>query len=472
VPEDQDDEHDSADALPAVPLDLLPSGLASVVEGHAESLKVTPEYTVGPTLAALGAALGPTWRTTASGWVVCAIDWHGLAAFSGGAKSPALRVGLGPLWAEHDRLGEAHALAVEALAAQPRSKGAPKPVAPPRRCVVATSATPQALTKLLADADGHGLLLASDELRELIGLAAGGTKGDRPAAGRCELLTLWPPGGRVALHRGRGGPQGCALEARCAALGIAGAVPTAALGASGLADPDGAFGRFLWVVAEAGERGLGRPVPLGIVARWARMVELAFASACPDADAMPWRPDALDLLDAAHRRWTREAAELGRLDLHLQASLLGKAGEHAHRLVALLHGAHALEAAAAEGVVARGPVGAETAEAGIALYERFYLPHCRRVAELVLARPEGAAVANERDRVVLAVLGRIVPEGESRTELAADWATAIVEAAGPVLSAESVGRAFGRLARAGAPGLELSRPPREADGKTWTVRRT
>jgi hypothetical protein len=351
-----------------------------------------------PALAVISAALGPRWRVRAAGMERSGALWFGLVAASGQRKTPTAAPVIHPLLRMDSRLRDDHdetmAQYVEALAHSKRTK-TPAPTAPRRRRVLLSDCTPEALVQVLADAEGHGVLLHSDEIAHVLGSMDGYHSGNS-RMGRTTYLSTWSGSPiRVARRTSDG------AECDSPFIAVFGGAQPSVLADLALRDGDGLAARFLWSIAEPRAGGLGTAVPPGVAARWADIAERCAALAQDGDTVADCDADATRQVDRLIREWTGAAARHEEASAGLLAAAVGKAGDQLLRLVALLHGLDvALEDADPGAPIPLGTVA--RAEALV----RYHLAHAAHVVKLV-APPEerkGSDLIARRQRVADALL--------------------------------------------------------------------
>ncbi len=377
-------ENEASGRLPGYPVQVLPPTTRGCIEAFADAVDATVALVASSALAVAGAALGPQWRVRARSFERGAAHWSAVVASSGSAKTPAAKPLLAPLFALDATFREEYREALkahkQAAAAAKRARVEPADE-PRRRRVIITDTTPEAFVEALADAEGHGVLVASDELATHLSAMDGYRASGGSRLGRSLWLSLWSG---TPIRSARKTARSSDVDEPYACV-YAGVQPTV-LSTLGLRDGDGLCARYLWSIVPGREHGLGREIPAGVVNEWRRLVKAC--GAVGPGDRQRFGPDAEEYLDARLREWTGAALRHEEAGAGLVAAMYGKAGDHLVRLTALLHGLDAAEAALpadkALPFPERRPVPIATVERAGRLVE-YHLAHGERVAQLVTA---------------------------------------------------------------------------------------
>lgn len=253
------------------PVNVLPPTLRAIVEAEAEAFSVDPSFVAVPLLPTLAAAIGASAEIEIRrGFVQPSILWSGIIGPSGSSKSPVLTRLRKPLddlqrvarkeyeKALRDYLARSHAIDArnkKALKDNPHAPIEAAPEKPKMRRFWVRDVTREALITNLAEQDGLGLLIASDELAALIrGLDQYKARAGADEAG---FLELWN-GDSISNERKTGEPEFRSMFIEDPRVSIAGGIQPATL--RRIFTPDrvenGLFSRFLFAY------------PPPVLARW------------------------------------------------------------------------------------------------------------------------------------------------------------------------------------------------------------
>jgi hypothetical protein len=464
--------------LPAFPIDVFPEPLRGLIEAAAAGFEAPVELAALPAMAVLGAALGPRWVCGPRGLLRPPAVWLVVTAPSGSGKTPVGRPLVEPIVLLDRQLREAFEHALEGWktresarrgrkGAQADGDGAPQPV---RRRLIVTDTTPEGLLVELAKAEGHGLLLHTDELGTLLG-SMDGYKATSGRAGRSTWLSLWSG---TPVRSVRKVADGAEVDRPFVA--VLGGVQASVLRSMELADGDGLCARFMWAHVTPRVGGLGRGMNETIASTWRRAVELATRHAADGPQLLD--EDAAPAFDALVRESRERAIDMDEAGKGLASSFHGKAGDVVARLVALLHGFDAV-AEAIEGpapdltrIGGRG-VPATTLERAIRL-AGYFLAHGLETARLVTSRAprEGDAETDEDAAFLNGVLA-IVRPGESVLDTSTGWRALLDRVGVRVESPDAVGRRMSRASAAPPGGVSIRPAPtgERKKGRGWEVRR-
>ena len=253
-------------AFRPMPLDCLPSVLASFVETAGEAIGCDPAYIGVPMLSSLGSAVGTKARLELKqGWTEPGILWTAVVGHSGTQKSPALELAIAGVrkreqeamqvyLAECERYEQARLCYERDLAAWKRSKDGAEPPAKPEEPVaerfICGDVTVESLAPLLQN-NPQGMLVMRDELSGWIGSF------DRYSAGKGADASQWLEmyGGRsFTIDRKTGTPKTIFVKHAAASVtgGIQPAILRDSLGGS-LVD-NGMVARIFFTMPPARER--------------------------------------------------------------------------------------------------------------------------------------------------------------------------------------------------------------------------
>ncbi len=451
-----------ATPLPPLPLDVFPPLLSDVLQAFARGTQASVELAALPAMAVLATALGPRWRVGPPGYVRAPLLWFAAVAPSGSGKTPAAIAAMKPIERLDIKLREEFESARRAFEAAKKAKVVDGLVEPRRRRLIMTEATIEAVASELAAADGHGLLLHSDEIATLLLGLDRYTKNSR--AGAKAWLSIYN-GQIIRITRKKAEDS---READRPHLCVYGGVQPSVVGQLGLQDSDGLLARFLWSVAPTFPHGLGAGVDDYHAARWQRAVHLAVGHRIEQVQQFD--PDAAELLDDRIWSWTTEANRLEAANMSLTASIYGKGPEHLVRLTALLHGMALIDEALRDDYeqLAVQPVGAAVVRRALRLVD-YFLAHGVHTARLAYgSEGETDQPSEHDDRVAMALRSTLRP-GEHVKDTPSGWC-ARLSAAGIQLSADELGRRFTRLEVSPPQGLAVERLPRR-DTRGWAVTR-
>ncbi|MCO5168357.1 MAG: YfjI family protein [Planctomycetes bacterium] len=457
--------------LPPFPGEVLPMAMRELITAFAAGVAAPIELAALPAMATLGAALGPRWRCGTQGLAGSPALWFVAVAPSGSSKTPAARPILAPLYEADLRLREEHEHELAAWEARERERKAKRTGddpgrRPARRRVVITDVTPEALIGELAAAQGHGVLLASDEVAQLLASMDGYRA--RGRSGRATWLSLWSG---TPVKSVRKVSDSCEVDAPF--IAVHGGVQPTVLRQLELADGDGLCARFLWSIVPSRPGGLGDGVEQNTRDLWGRAVRLAMEHTVDSHQS--FAQEARNFLDERLRRWREQAMEYEESSMGLLASFYGKAGEYLVRLSSLMHGLDAvadlLHERALDRLITR-PVPAATVERAARLTD-YFLAHGSAAVRLVTSRAARETEATSTDDERLAQALVLILGGEARlSDTPAGWLRRLRKVGHDLGSEDRVGKRFRRLEHHGEEvGLRVGRAPR---GKTrsWEVSRS
>ena len=429
-----------------LPLELFPAWFSAVVRAIAATKNAPEELAAVPCMTAVASALGPTWFCGPKSFSRSPAIWGAVVAPSGNAKSPTARGAFKEVKRYDRKLRE-------------EQESAPDAPLRRRRAFV-TDTTVEALVAELQLAEGHGLLVLSDELDRLLGGLDGQAGGRR---GRPAWLSLWS-GEAIRLTR----KTSDSAEVDNPFVVVFGGVQPSVLGRLKLQDGDGLAARFLWSHAVGRAHRLGQDLPLWAAERWRQAMELAYAHGA--SANQPFCPAGREVLSDSLLRWTGRANELEAAGLGLMASVYGKAGDQCVRLTALLHGLDAIGESIGGAPMIGSEVPSGTVERAVALTD-YFMRQGQETVRLVTAPDEQAqdSKSYHQDLAVAEALKKLVGRGAVE-DLTAGWARRLV-AAGVELKGDApklVGRSFRRLA-ALQDGLVVERCQRTAKGRKWRI---
>jgi hypothetical protein len=278
---------DTAPAIPAFPLEVLPPALRGFVGEVAKATNSPPDYCAAPMLAVAGGAVGNAVRLSiTSSHPQPACLFVAVVGRPGTGKTPPLEILLAPLHAAERRSYVEWRRRKDAWEeGDSGSRGAK----PSMRRYLADNATVEGICRVLAD-NQRGLLMARDELAALFtGMnqyKAGGKGSDR----QC-FLSFWS-GSTIIIDRQK--QEGVPLTVRRPFVGIVGNIqPDVLRGFKADKTPDdGMFDRFVFSYPQelpaTGERWLR--VPDESLRMWEKVADRLLAlegNKRPDGDEWP-----------------------------------------------------------------------------------------------------------------------------------------------------------------------------------------
>ena len=431
-------------SLDAFPLGVLPGACSELLSAFSHVVSGQVEFAIAPFFAVLSTALGPRIEVRVRDWVACPMLWLCTVATSGSGKSPTAKLILTPIREADGELARLHREA--------RREGT---VSKPRRCCYVTDLTMAGLIDELERAQGHGLLVHSDEIANLLHSFVPGTHGRRE---RSQWLSLW---GRDSIRQARRTAYAAEVEQPFAA--VLGGTQPRLLRSLGVGDHDGASARFLWVHGVAKPHGLGEGAGLEALTEWKRLVSAAFGLAPAE---VPLSEQAANVLDQKSLGWSTTAHDLDEADRALESYALLKAGEYCLRLAALLWGTEAALHSLGRWARPEPQVSAPLLERAAVLTDWFMRGAYRTARLLREPPPRQATGARPLDRELVERLRLALKFGAQETRKASDWG----EQLGLEASPSALGRAFRRMSLEQLHGLSIRQAPRSTD-RGWEVTR-
>lgn len=470
-----------APLLPELPVDTLPPIFQEVAREFAAGFSSPVELAVLPMMAVAGAALGPRWVCGPDGILRPASVWPVAVAPASSGKTPTAGPVLAPLVALDRRLRDRYEDELAAWKAQNRSRRAAarkgpadddEDPPPTRRRLLVTDTTPEALLGVLQAAEGHGVLLHTDELPTLLGSMDGYRNSGR--SGRGMWLSLWSGTAVRSVRK-----QSDSAEVDRPFVAVYGGVQPSVLRALELSDGDGLCSRFLWAHVAPRVGGLGGGVADEVAGTWRRAVEFAASDAGSDVQRIAPRSPAWEVFDRHLRDWRERAVDLETAGMGLSASFYGKAGDYLARLVALLHGLDAMAEAIDRGAndlepLLRRSVPAASVERAARLLA-FFIDHGLETARLVTSRaPRETDALGEDDQRFAIALRTLVATGPV-IDTPEGWRRRLGGVGLLVSDPMSLGHRMRRLSARPVAGLKVQRARSHGkDGKErgWEVQTT